>query len=161
VNLLAATINVPVVDPAAIVSELAAMATLPVPPRLTIAPPAPAGLLRVTVQVAEAPWLNEAGLHARERTVTGTIVTRPPAAAKEIPAPLGSDARAPLTPMTIAADPETVAETVATTPFAIAIWFGPLATHANVPGLAAHVNDFPAAVNDGPAVTEMLVRPEG
>ena len=32
--------------------------------RLTFTPPAPAGPLKVTAQVAEAPGLNEAGLHA-------------------------------------------------------------------------------------------------
>ena len=149
-------------DPEAIASEFTATVILPVAARLTLAPLADAGPLRVTVHVEEAPGPNEAGLHPRELIVTGTAgVTAPPVAVIEIAVPLGADARAPLTLTEAIADPETVAETIATTPFAITFWFGPLAMHSNPLGVTAHDNDFPAPVNDGPAAMERLVMLEG
>jgi hypothetical protein len=160
-NCPAIAVNVPVVDPDAIAIEFTVMAIPPVAPRLTLAPLAPAGPLRVTVQIAEAPGLSEAGLHAREPIVERAGLTCPPLAVTEIAVPLGADSMAPVTLTKVAADPEKVAETVATTPFAITFWFGPLATHSNPLGVTAHVNDFPAAVNDVPGVMERLVTLEG
>lgn len=54
-NCPAVAVNVPMFDPAPIASEFAARAIAPVAPRLTFAPPGPAGPLRVTVQVVEPP----------------------------------------------------------------------------------------------------------
>jgi hypothetical protein len=151
-----------VLDPLAIASEFTAMAILPVAPRLTFAPLVPAGPLRVTVQIAEAPGLNEAGLHASELIVAATDgLIHPPAAATEMAIPLGADAKPPLTFKKATADAEMVPETLATTPFATTFWFGPLAMHSSPLGVTAHVKDFPAAINDGPAVMERLVTLEG
>ena len=63
-NCPALAVNVPVLDPAAMRSEFTELAIPPVAPRMTFAPPAPAGPLRVTVQVVEAPgakklWAQE------------------------------------------------------------------------------------------------------
>jgi hypothetical protein len=124
--------------------------------RPTVTPPAAAGPLRVTVQAAEPPGLNEAGLQARELIVEETLIGAP-AALTETEDPWGSDPMAPLAPITIAPAPETVAEPVATTPSAMTFWFGPSAMHAYPPFVATHVNDFPAEVNAGPAVMERLV----
>jgi hypothetical protein len=121
--------------------------------RPTVTPPAAAGPLRVTVQAAEPPGLNEAGLQVRELIVRGLLICAP-VALREIEDPWGSD---PMAPIAIAPAPETVAEPVATTPSAMTFWFGPSAMHAYPPVVATHVNDFPAAVNAGPAVMERLV----
>jgi hypothetical protein len=90
----------------------------PVVLRPTLTPPELAGPLRVTVQVAEPPGLNEAGLQTRELTATA-VPSCAPVALREIEDPRGSDAMAPLTPKAIVPDPETAAEAVATTPFAM------------------------------------------
>ena len=128
-NCPALAINVPVLDPAAMRSEFTELTIPPVAPRMTFAPPAPAGPLRVTVQAAEAPGPSEAGLHARELIVTEVGgLTCPPVAVIGIAVPFGDDATAPV--ILIAAEPETVAEMVAIRPFAMRFWFGPLATHS-------------------------------
>ncbi len=128
-NCPAFTVNVPALDPAPINSEFTAVAIPPVAPRLTFAPPAPAGPLRVTVQVAEAPGPSEAGLQARELIVAATAaLICPPVAVIGTAVPLEAAATAPL--ILIAADPAMVAETVAIRPFAMTFWFGPVATHS-------------------------------
>ena len=147
-------------EPAAMASDFAETATAPVALRLTFAPPAVAGPLSVTVHAADALGLNEAGLQAKELTV-GAILICAPVAVREIAEPTGSEAMAPPMPRLIAPDPEAVAEPVATTPLPIAFWFRPLATHEYPFAVEAHVNDFPAAVNAGPAVIERLVMLRG
>lgn len=147
----------PLPDPAAIASEFAAMPILPVVASVTCAPLEPVGPLRVTVQVASAPGFKEAGLHARGPIVIGALtITVPEVAATEEGSPPGVDAVAPLIPMLIAAEPLTVPDTVAITPFAMAFAFIPVATQLYPADTAAHVNVLPAAVNAGPAETEIL-----
>jgi hypothetical protein len=137
-------------------SDFAATVMVPVVLRLMLAPPAGAGPLRVTVHVAPAPGLNEAGLQATELTVGGMLICAP-VAVMGIADPWGLDATGLLTPMGIAPVPETVTEPVATTPLAMVFWFEPVATHSKPLAAVAHVNDFPAAVNAGPAMIERLV----
>lgn len=143
-------------DPAGIARDFAATVRVPAVLRLTVMPPAAAGPLRVTMQTAELPGLNDVGLQASELTVKG-VLSCAPVALIETGDPSGFDAMAPLSPKAIVPDPETVADAVATTPFAMTFWFGPLAMHASPPVVVAQVNDFPAAVNAGPAVIEKLV----
>jgi hypothetical protein len=149
-----------VLEPAGITRDFAATETFPAVLRLRLAPPALAGPLRVTMQVAEPPGLNEAGLQARELTVRGKLIWAP-VALTETGDPWAFDARAPFTPNAIVPDPETVAEAVATTPLAITFWLGPSAMHAYPPLVVTHVNDFPVAVNAGPATMETFVTPCG
>jgi hypothetical protein len=133
------------------------MPILPAVASVTCAPLDPAEPLRVTVQVALAPGFKDAGLHARELTVAVPLtLTVPAVALTEEGSPPGVDASSPLIPMLIAAEPLTVADTVAITPFAIAVAFIPLATQLYPAGAAAHVNVLPAALNAGPAETETL-----
>ena len=157
-NWLAVTVNVPLPDPAAMASEFVAVLIMPVVASVTFAPPDPAGPLRFTVQVAAAPEPKDAGLHVRELIVGGeeSTVTVPPVALTETELPPGDAAIAPLTPILIAAQPDTVAETVATTPFALAMAFMPLARQVYPTDVVAHVRVLSAAVNDGPAATERL-----
>jgi hypothetical protein len=152
-----------VVEPAAIATELAEALIAPVVAIVTVAPPVPTGAPRVTVHVAAVPGFNEAGLHASEVTVTegGITFTVPPVALTGTALPSGAAARAPLTPISIAAEPEIVADTVATTPSAIAVAFMPLAMQLYPPDPAAHVNVLPAAVAAAPAATERLETPAG
>jgi hypothetical protein len=149
---------VPLLDPAAIASEVAAL-TLPVVPRATCTPPDPAAPLRVTVQLAVALGFKTAGLHATELIVgAGELgLTVPPAAVSETPSPAGVEAMALLNPKLMADEPDTVADTVATVPFPIAFWFGPLAMQVYCPDAAAHVSVLPAAVNAVPATAERFV----
>jgi hypothetical protein len=148
---------VPLPDPAAIASEFAATLILPAVASVTFAPPDAAGPLSVAVQVAAAPGFKETGLHARELTVAGGLtLTVPAVAARAEGSPTGVDAKAPLIPTLTAPDPLIVADTFAITPLAIAVAFIPLATQLYPADAAAHVNVLPAAVNAGPAVTEIL-----
>lgn len=116
-------------DPAAIASEVAPVLMLPVVPRATLAPPAPAGLLRVTEQEAVAPGANNRGLHTIELTVTPGVgkLTVPPVVVIETRFPLEPTPIALFTPMLMAVEPDIVADTVATTPFTITFAFMPLA----------------------------------
>ena len=146
--------KVPLLDPAAIASDPEAVLILPVVPRVTFAPPVP---LSFTVQVVAPPGLKEVGVHVSELMVTAeTSVIVPPVAAREMALPSGVAPKTPLTPTLMEADPETVADTVATTPFAIVLAFTPLATHLRPPVVEAQVTVLTAAVSAAPAVTETL-----
>jgi len=107
-----------VVEPAGITREFAATETAPEVLRPRLTPPAPAVPSSVTVQAAEPPGLNEAGLQARELTIRGMLICTP-VAFTEIEEPWASDARAPPMPNTIVPAPEMVADAVATTPSVI------------------------------------------
>jgi hypothetical protein len=148
-----------VLDPAAITREFVAVPILPVVPSVTLAPPAPAGPLSVTVQVADALGPKDVGLHASELMAIEVEEPRlivPPVAVTETELPLGSAAMAPPTPIMIDADLEMVAETVATIPSAIAVVSVPLAMQVYPPDAVVHVRVLPAAANAGPAAAERL-----
>lgn len=108
--------------------EAAPVPMLPVVPRATVAPPEPAGPLRVTEQVEVAPGANDSGLQPIELTVTPGAgkLTVPPVPVTGTAPPLVSTPSVLVTPM-LALEPETVAVTVAIAPSAITLAFMPLA----------------------------------
>jgi hypothetical protein len=128
-NWPAVAVNVPPVDPAPMAREVDVTLMLPVVARVTFAPPDPAGPLNVTVQVDVVPELKEAGLHPRVVMVTGggVKVTVPPVAVTAMALPLAAAASAPLTPILMLDEPETVAETVAATPLEMVFALRPAA----------------------------------
>jgi len=117
------------------------------------APPAGAAAERFTVQIS----LLAAATHASELiAIVGLRLTVPPFAVMETELPPGAAAMAPLTPTLIAAELEAVADTIAITPFAIAVAFVPLAIQVYPPDVTTHVTVLLAAVNAAPAATERL-----
>lgn len=154
-NWPAVAVNVPVANPAGMVRAGDAL-MLPVVVSATVAPPVPAALLRVTVQVVAAPGANEEGLQVTELGITGALfmVIVPPVATMETALPSGVAPRAPVNPMLAGLEPETVADTVATEPFPITLAFIPLAMQIYPLEFAAQVTVLPAAVRAAPAATE-------
>jgi hypothetical protein len=164
-------VKLAVVVAAGTVTEAGKVRTLGMAPDIaTGTPPVGAALVNVTVQVelVVTGWTpagvgselagSVGAVHARELTVVGAglTLTVPVVAATAEGSPPGVEATEPLIPMLIAAEPLTVADTVAITPFAIAVAFIPLAMQLYPADAAAHVNVLPAAVNAGPAETEIL-----
>ena len=66
----AVTVKVPVVAAAATVTEAGVVSSALLSDSVTVVPPVGADLLRVTVQVLEAPEASEVGAHATEESVT-------------------------------------------------------------------------------------------
>ena len=124
---IAVAINVPLTEPEGIVSEAGTVRLVELEVRPMVPPPEP---LRVTVQVLEALGAKDAGVHAMELTelTTAPTLTVPPVPDTGIESPVGEapilvrvTGRLPL--------PDGVTDTVATTPFEIALEFIPHTTH--------------------------------
>jgi hypothetical protein len=159
VNCPAVAINVPLVNPAAMVSE-AGVLTAPVAPSATFPPPDPTDPPRATVHVAVAPGFNAFGVQEIEFT-GGTTLMVPPAGVTDRVSPAPVVPLAPLSTMLIGPAPETVPDTVATTPFAIALAFMPLVIQVCLPEPGTHFSVFPAEFKAAPAATETLDMPAG
>ena len=123
--------------------------------RANAKPAAGLALLSVTVQMTEEAPISGAGLHVRELS-TGPApptVTVPPLPASETALPAADDATVVTT---LSAEVwEAVTVMIATTPSAIVVAFRPNAIQVYEPVPPVHVNDFPAAVNTGPAVAKI------
>ncbi len=123
--------------------------------RVTLAPPAGAAALNVTVQVEFAPELRLAGEHCKPDTVGRAVWTaivplvpetgNPVPSARDairLPSVRGNDGPLPADSVTV---------TTATTPLLIAFAFIPEATHIAEPLAMLQLKVFPAAVKAGPA----------
>ena len=154
VNWPAVAVKFAVVEPAATETDGEATLTLPVVWSPTVTPPVPAGLLSVTVQVDAAPGFNDAGVQTRELIVIccSTVIV-PPVAAIARAVPLGSTPITLLSPTASTLEEVTVADSVATTPLAIALAFMPLTRHVTLPKPAAQLIVLPALVEAAPGVT--------
>lgn len=151
----AVTLKVAVVAAAATVTDPGTVRIELVLVRVTLAPPAGAAPLKVTVQVEFAPELRLAGEHCKPDTVGRgawtTIVPLVPETGNAVPS-----ARDPIrlpsvrgTDGPLPADSVTV--TTATTPLPIAVAFIPDAMQIAEPMAELQLRVFPAAVNAGPA----------
>src|SRR5271169_1813337 len=100
--------------------------------RVTVAPPAGAAPLRVTVQVEVPELFKVAGRQARDLTVGKSAappVTVPPVAERKMAFPPGNDAVLLLTPITVVVTPAAMVRfTTATVPFEMMPAFIPEAT---------------------------------
>ena len=119
--------NVPLLEPAGMVTELGTARLVALELRLTVPPPV---ALRVTVQVVEALGASVVGLHASElrEGVPRETETVPPVPITATGLPVGDEPRLPATLMGKEVLPNRVIERVATTPSEIALLFNPHAT---------------------------------
>jgi hypothetical protein len=147
-------VKVPEVLPAATVTVAGAeRATLPLL-TATAAPPDAAAWVSVTVQVLAAPEARLLGLQVSDATFAETTVIDPPVA--ETPTALPeTDAPNELSRAIFA--PVAFAERVncadAIRPLGIRLSFAPVARHVSLPGIAAQLMVFEAAVRAGAALT--------
>ncbi len=151
----AVTLKVADVAAAATVTDPGTVTTELVLVRVTLAPPAGAAPLKVTVQVELAPVPRLAGEHCNADTVGRVawtvIVPLVPETAKPVPS-AADPIRLPSvngTDEAVPADNATV--TTATTPLPIPFAFMPEATHIAEPLAVLQLRVFPAAVRAGPA----------
>jgi hypothetical protein len=121
--------NVPVVAPAATVTDGGAVSRGLLLEIVTAAPPAGAAPLNVTVQLALPEAARLVGRHARAvRTVAGRLppVATPPVGESAIALPEAEDARVLLTPILVLLTPEAIVRfTTAIVPFDIMLAFMP------------------------------------
>lgn len=117
-------INVPLTEPAGMVSDAGTVRLVELEFRPTVPPPAP---LRVTVQVLDSLGARFPGLHVME-LIPLTTLTAPPVPVTAISSPVGEAPR----PLAIATGrpplPDKVTDRVATTPSEIGFEFNPQAT---------------------------------
>ena len=125
--------------------------------RATVAPPAGAAPVRVTVQVELPELFKEVVRQDREVTVGhAPPVTVPLVAESGMAVPAGEAATGLLTPIGVVIAPTAMVRfTTATVPFEMMPAFIPEATQLYVPELAAQLNVLLAAVRAAPALTEM------
>jgi hypothetical protein len=144
--------NVPLPEPAGIVSEAGTVRLMELELRPMIPPTDP---LRITVQVLEALGAKVPGLHAME-LITAATLTVPPAPVTAIASPVGEAPR--LLPMVTgtALLPDRVTDRVATTPSEMALEFNPHAAHVYEPAPPAQDRVLPAEDNAGPAAAVKL-----
>ncbi|HUI77444.1 MAG TPA: hypothetical protein VLY24_05995 [Bryobacteraceae bacterium] len=144
--------------PAATVTDAGTVKLVEFELRVTVAPPVPAGLLKLTVQVEDPAELNDAG-QDRELTVVAapeTVIVPPvletatDEPAREAPMALVRLIAAVVAPLV------KVAVTTATTPLEIILALMPAATHIYAAAPPVHEMDLPAAVAAAPAITLML-----
>jgi hypothetical protein len=122
-------VKVAEVDPAATVTEAGTL-TDPLEVRFTAAPPVPALVLSVTVQLLELPGPRVLGLQTTPVTVGGEATTMDPPVAVMVLAMAVGEAPKALTLIAVVPtllDIET--ENVATTPFPMLVLFSPAAKH--------------------------------
>jgi hypothetical protein len=158
---VAVAVNVAVLVPAGIVTELETDNEPLLSDRLTIAPPLGVAEESDTVQVVDAPEAKLVGVHCRPETVGRTLIDPPdPVIFASIPLPM-----VPKTPLMGRESSvavllgDRVAVTTATTPLLIAVAFIPDATQINAPAPELQLKLFPAAVNAEPAVAVSDVTP--
>jgi len=125
--------------------------------RVTVAPPAGAAPLSLTVQVELPELLKVAGRQDREVTVGhAPPVTVPPVVESGMASPAAEDATLLLTPIAVVAAPTAMVRfTTAAVPLEMVPAFIPEATQVYVPEPAAQLNVLLAAVRAAPELTEM------
>ena len=164
-NWPAETVKFPPVDPAAIARVVDAILMLPAAASETVTPPEGAGPLSVTAQLETAPGLRELELHAKAVMVRGWATELrlivPPDTVIARALPVDEAPIAPVTPILMLDEPETVADTVAITPLGMRFAFIPLAIQVRPPLNEAHAIVLPAAVRIDVAVTAALVTVPG
>ena len=116
--------------PAATVTDAGTVKLLELELSITVAPPVPAGLLKVTVQADDPAELNDVGLQYRELTVTGAaawgIVIVPPVVETATDAPAREAPMALDTPISVVvALLVSVNVTTATTPLEMVLELRP------------------------------------
>jgi CBS domain-containing protein len=128
VKAVAVARNVPLLEPAGMVSEAGTVRLVELELKPTVAPVDP---LRETVQVLEPPGVTAPGLHAMEliEVVTGATLTVPPVPGRVIGLPVGDAPRLLLILIGRALLPDRVTDRVATTPSEMALEFNPQAMH--------------------------------
>lgn len=153
-------LKVAVVAAAATVTDAGTVSVVLVFVKATVAPPAGAACVKVTVQVLVPFGPKLAGAHVNDDTSAAgacTVIV-PPVPVIAVPVPPGNVATDPVTEIGTVeppgADPSPTV-TVATAPLAIVAAFMPMAMHITVPVPALQVRVFPAAVSADPAVTVM------
>lgn len=106
------------------------------------------------MQVDAPPGFKDPGLQIREPIVIcWSTVTVPPVAAIATAVPVGSTPTTLLSPTASTLEEVTFADSVATTPLAIAFAFMPLTMHVTLPKPAAQLIVLPALVEAAPGVT--------
>ena len=127
VKAIAVARNVPLLEPAGIVSEAGTVRLVVLELRPTVPPPDP---LRVTVQVLEAPVAKVPGLHAMELigVVTPETLMVPPVPVTEIASPVAEAPKLLLMLTGRGLLPDKLTDRVATTPLEMALEFNPHAT---------------------------------
>jgi hypothetical protein len=152
----AVAVNVAVVNPALTVTEAGTVTEALLLDRLTLAPPAGAAAVRVTVQVLVPGVTTEAGVQLRLAGCGRVMVTVPPAVITAIGSPPGV---VPSAPAICTVDDvllvvgETVNVAVATTPEAMAVVFSPVTRQIIEPPPPLQATDLSAALAAGPVLT--------
>jgi hypothetical protein len=120
--------NVPLTEPAGIVSEAGTVRLAELEVRPMVPPLDP---LRTTVQVLDAPGARDAGLHAIEliELPAGLTLTAPPVLVIVTALPVIVAPKLPVSAMGTLAAPEGVTFTVATTPLEMGVECIPHAMH--------------------------------
>ena len=150
--------NVPLLEPAGIVSEAGTVRKVELELRAMVAP---ADAPTITVQVLEAPGAKVMGLHAMKvmELITGATLTLtvPPVPVTAIASPVGEAPRMLLMVTGRALLPDRVTVRVSTTPAEMAVEFNPHATQVEEFSPPLQDRVLPAEDNAGPAAT--TVRP--
>jgi len=126
--------------------------------RVTVAPPAGAAFVRVTVQIELLLLFRVAGRQDREPTVgkTAPPVTVPPVAKSGMPLPVGEESALLVIPMAVVVSPAAMLRfTTATAPFEMMPAVIEDASQVYAPAAPLQFNVLPAAVRAAPALTEM------
>jgi len=141
--------NVPVVEPAGIVSDAGTLRFVELELSATVPPPDP---VRTTVQVLEAFCSKAPGLHTIELIALTAVATLavPPVAGRTIELPVGDAPRLLVIETGASLLPERVTDTVAITPSEIAVEFNPQATHVYEFTPLVQDRVLPAEVRAGP-----------
>jgi hypothetical protein len=147
-------VNVPLLDPAATVTDAGTERFAEPELRLTVAPPKPAVPLRLTRQLVEAPGANELAVHPRLMGAsTLRVPTAPSVPAIGIALPSADAPMASGNPTVTPALPDRVTATWATTPLAITSEFRPLAMQIYAVAVPAQLMVLLGPDSAGPAVT--------
>ena len=146
--------NVAAVAPAATDTDAGTVNKVLLLVSITVAPPAGAVWLRLTVQVADAPLPRRVGAHDRE-DVPGTEMTALVGVETLMVFPLASTAiRFDSATEVVPAAGARVRFKYAAMPEATVFAFSPSIRQVEEPGTETQVNDLPAALAEGPAVSD-------